>query len=124
MPAGPPGDEKETAEQERPREVELLLDREGPEVQHRARVHARCEVVGRLLDEVPVREVQERGTEAAGDVRDLEWGRDDRVSQRSEYEHRRRGRKDPTEPARVEPTEIDPVALHEIAQEDPGHEVT
>ena len=59
-----PGDGEQ---QGRPDEVELLLDRQRPEMQHRARFDVLGEVVDRLGGEVPVGGVERRADDVAGD---------------------------------------------------------
>ena len=59
---GPPTtrDQRDRQHQQRPHDVELLLDPERPEVQHRARRRVRGEVVGRLRGEADVGHVEGR----------------------------------------------------------------
>ena len=57
------GGEEEAAERERPEQVELFFDGERPELQDGVGGDVRAEVAGCLVDEVPVRDVQERGFE-------------------------------------------------------------
>src|SRR6188472_2913162 len=47
--------EQRKRDQRRPNEIELLLERERPEMQHWGRRRALCEVVGRTVCEVDVR---------------------------------------------------------------------
>src|SRR5437870_4235895 len=54
-----PGTDVKHAEAQGPQEIELLLDGERPEMQDRIRVYVRGEVVGGLVDEVPVGDINE-----------------------------------------------------------------
>ena len=93
----------------RPHEIELLFHRERPEVQDRALVDARREVVDRLPHEVPVRDEEERGLETADRVTASPTAtRPDRVDDRDDEQRDRRGRgQDPAEAPRVEAAEVD-----------------
>ena len=61
------------------------------------------EVVGRLADEVPVGDVEERGPESRRARRTLGRGRDRGVDDGSDHERDQRGGQDPPDPAGVEP---------------------
>ncbi len=63
------GERRDPEDQQRPDEVELLLDRERPVVLDRTdRRRLEGEVVEVLGDEVPVGEVERRGDHVVGDV--------------------------------------------------------
>ena len=87
--AGAPGDQVHRAQEERPAEVELLLDRERPEVHDRIGVDVRREVVVRLADEVPVGDVEERRPESTDRVAHVDRRRDRGVHDRGDDERRR-----------------------------------
>ena len=67
------GAQEQAAEREGPEQVELFFDGEGPELQDGVGGDVRAEVAGGLVDEVPVRDVQERGFERSGGVEHFGW---------------------------------------------------
>ncbi len=91
--------------------------RERPELQRPAPVHIRGEVVDRLVDEEPVRDIQERGAEPVERIERLQRSRHDCVREGSREEHdARRGRIRRTSP-RVEPAEVDVGQRDQIAEQ-------
>ena len=106
--------------QPRPDEVELLLDRQRPEVEDRARFEALGEVVDRLRGEVPVGDVEGGGGDVPGD-----FG----VAQRRQEDHRedpdgrqqdRRERQQAFGAAGVEAAQADRAAAVELPQQEFG----
>ncbi len=119
----PPGAPGQPAQRERPEQVELLLDRERPELEHRIARDVGTEVAGRLVDEVPVRDVEERSLERADRVGDLQRRRDRDVHEAGHDQRDERGRQQPAEPPRVEAGEPDAAEPEQIAEQQLGDEV-
>ena len=117
----PPRAERGEAEQQRPGEVELLLDRERPVVLHRAGQRLfEGEVVDRLGDEVPVDEVERRGEHVGGHL--LALGRREQRPRRDhgEGQHDHRQGQQALGPAGVEAADRERAAALDLGQDQAG----
>ena len=104
----------------RPDEVELLLDRERPEVEERRRPGDRGEVVALGQREPDVGDGQRRGGTIGHDLRPVEETHEGpRRRERGDEHDRGRGQEAP-DPAGVEPAERDPAAALVLAHEEAG----
>ena len=124
VPAPTSGQPGGADEEERPPEVELLLDRERPVVLHGAGEVLGPEVVGRLGREAPVHDVGTRRRGLHGVLAPHRHRRpQDRPGQRDQ-EHDEGERQQPARPARPEPAErhASRVAVERVA-EVPGDQV-
>jgi len=111
-----------SGEEQGPEEVELLLDRERPEVAEQARPLEGFEVGLVGEDEVPVGEVEERGQRVATELVDPV-----RLDDRGEH-HRQRDqdpdrRQQPPRPAQPEAAEPQVAVAAELAQQQRGDQV-
>ena len=117
------GAPREGTQRQRPDEVELLFDRERPELEHRVARDVGAEIAGRVVDEVPVRDVQERRLERADRVGHLQRRRDRDVDERRHDQGHERGGQQSPEPPRIEACQPDPAGSEQVPQEQLGHEV-
>ncbi len=114
---------QERRERQRPHQVELLLDREAPQMLKRARRAELGEVVRALRGEMPVREVTERGESIAGERVQL-----DRVGpgcagpEGHDAEQHQQGGEQTTGSARPEAAEPDSAVGPVLAQQERGDE--
>ena len=86
-------------------------------MQDRVGVDVRGEVVGRLLDEVPVRDVEECRPDTAVGVENLGGTCDRGVHDGGDEQRDDRGRQDPPNPLRIEATPTDATTAGEVAHE-------
>ena len=110
-PAGLADEEGDRHEQERPDEVELLLDRERPHVLERARDTVAREVRARR-DEVPVRDVEQRRRDVAPQPVTDHCGGDERTPRDHDPDQHQQGRQQPAQPARPEVEHVEPPVAH------------
>ena len=114
-----PGDGEQ---QGRPDQVELLLDRQRPEVEHRARFDVLGEVVDRLLGEVPVGRVEGGADDVAGDF-DRAHGREQQQREDADRgEQDRRERQQPPGAAGVEAAQGDAPGAVDLVEQKAGDE--
>ncbi len=123
---GPPArsvhDERQQDEEQRPDDVELLLDRQGPVVLHRRGAHVRGEVVHLAAREHPVDDVRRCGRDVDGDVPPSQAGDDDERHGGRDDEHEDRGGEEPADPAADEPQPGDGSGGLELDDEESGDE--
>ena len=116
-PAGGPCAEAPGQEQEcRPQQVELLLDAERPEVQHRGD-RRRVPVVGLLHGESDVGDVDGGRRDVLGHRREAHRRQDHGGRHEGDGEHQERGGQDPPRASRVERGEREAIRGSELAQE-------
>ena len=108
--------ERREDEQERPAQVELLLDRQRPEVLHRARRAVRLEVVDRVPRELPVLVVERARPDLGGGVRQSRRGQHQAGGHPGHGQHQRRGGHQPLGPPAPELKQPDPAGLAVLAQ--------
>ena len=103
---GVPAQAQQEQQRQRQHDVELLLDRERPEVQERAGAHRVArEVVAAVGDEVPVREVHQRGLGVAHHAAALRCAGDEELDRGRDDDDQHRRRQQPSYPPGVEPPE-------------------
>ena len=105
-------------QQERPQQVELLLDRQRPEMEHRRGIHGR-EVVGGADGEAYVRERQAGREAVIGDPPKIQRRHDEPRRQERRDEHEQGGRKDASGTACVERAKSDPSRVFSFVREQP-----
>jgi hypothetical protein len=113
----------ERTEQEWPEKVELLFDRERPIVDQRIGVDVRGEVVGRAVDEEPVRNVQKGRFEGVDRRRNVCSGRDRGVDDRGDQQCGEGRRKQTTHTSGVEAPEPNSIEGTQIAHQQLRHQV-
>ena len=113
---------EEEREDERPQEIELLLDRERPDVPQHRRPADRDEVRDLVEDQVPVLDVEDRGDRLAPKLRDR-VGEEEQGVEGDHPHHQEEGRQEPPRTAEVEPPEPDVVVLAPVAEEQAGDQV-
>ena len=115
----------ERHEDERPDEVELLLDRQAPQVAQQRRIGG---VVGHVAEDLaPVAEVEQRPRQVASHVASRRRRADDQRDGGDHQQHHEEGRQQPAGPPQPELSEVDPaVALALLDQqgrdEEAGHD--
>ena len=103
---GVPAQAQQEQQRQRQHDVELLLDRERPEVQERAGAHRVArEVVAAVGDEVPVGEVHQRGLGVAHHAAALRRAGDEELDRGRDDDDQHRRRQQPSYPPGVEPPE-------------------
>ncbi len=112
-----PGDAQQ---QGRPNEVELLLDRQRPEVLERARFDPLGEVVDRLRGEVPVGDIEGGADDVAGDFLAADGREQQRRRQGNGGEHDQHQRQQTARPARVEADQRDAAGAVHLPHQQPG----
>ena len=107
-------------DEQRPDDVELLLDRQRPEVLHRRR----DDVLGLVVDgaggEPPVHDVQRRRHDVRAERRTLREREPDPCHQHREGQHERTGGKQPTGPPCPEPPQLHPTRLVHLTEQEAG----
>ena len=109
-------------QQGRPDDVELLLDRQRPEMQDGARFDFLGEVVDRLGGEMPVGRVEGRADDVARDFDRAHGGEEQEREGADGGEEDRRQRQQPLGAAGVEAAQRDAAGPVELAQQQPGDE--
>ena len=121
-PAPVPSEEVQTEDQEREEHVELLFDRQGPEVLYRARRFEEGGVRPAFTKQAPVRDVGQR-TEELG-AQPVAPGSEAAVRRqgRDTGEGRDRGGEEPPQPSLPEPEHVDAAGVLALAQHEHAHE--
>ena len=119
---GPADDEREADEQQRPDDVELLLDRQRPEVLDRGGRQVGREVVDLAPGEDPVDDVGRGRRDVDPHVAPAQPGHDEPRDHRGGDEHEHRGGQQPPDPPADEPQPRDRPARVQLGDEQPGDE--
>ena len=106
----------------RPDQIELLLDRERPEVQQRRRCGEGAEVRLTREDEVPVDDVPQRRQDVDPELVETERWRQHRGVHQDGAEHHEQRGEEPPRPAGPEAREIDAGRPVPLADQQPGDE--
>ena len=113
-----PADPQRGEEQQRPDEVELLLDAERPVVQHRVLRCAERQVVDRLERELPVRVIERRRDRVEAHLRAEDGRREEQHAGRDRDEHEQRDGQQAPRATGIERGECDRArALHLVDQQ-------
>ncbi len=112
-----PPDTQDRQHDERPDEVELLLDRQRPRVEERRRLGDRAEVRRVAADEVPVADVEDRGRGRRHDVDVAERGRPHRGDDPDHRNEEEQRGQQPPGPPPPEPDEGDRPVVPPLRQE-------
>ena len=117
-----PPEAEDSEEDERPDQVELLLDRQAPGVGQR---RGRCrgdEIVGSLDDEVPVGNVEDRPQGIAAEVRVAATSRSEPDEERTEAHHEEQRRQEASGPSRPERDQGDGFGVAKLLDQKGGDE--
>ncbi len=113
---------QESHERGREHEVELLFDRERPEVQHGRGCRELIGIGATGQDEPPVGDVGQRGQAVGAKPARARRPRDERRDRRRERDSGERGGQQPARPATEEGAQPDPPVAVVLGQQQPGDE--